>query len=99
MHFFSFRKLFCDFYMLQMREDIIIQKLEDCNKGLARTLHSICKSHQPEGDLLFGSTVHKALSDRAETVSALQKAAKVDVCGSGGSVSKFFRGGLALDHG
>ena len=87
-------------YISQMRRDIIIRKLEDRNRGLARTLRSICKSRQPEGDLLFGSTVHKALSDRAETVSALQKAAaKVDVRGSGGSVKKFFRGGPALDHG
>ena len=87
-------------YISQMRRDIIIRKLEDRNRGLARTLRSICKSRQPEGDLLFGSTVHKALSDRAETVSALQKAAaKVDVRGSGGSVKKFFRGDPALDHG
>ena len=87
-------------YISQMRRDIIIRKLEDRNRGLARTLRSICKSRQPDGDLLFGSTVHKALSDRAETVSALQKAAaKVDVRGSGGSVKKFFRGGPALDHG
>ena len=87
-------------YISQMRRDIIIQKLEDRNRRLARTLHSICKSCQPEGDLLFDSTVHKALPDRAETFSALQKAAgKVNVCGSGGSVKKFFRGGPALDHG
>ena len=78
-------------YISQMRRDIIIRKLEDCNRGLARTLRSICKSCQPEGDLFFGSMVHKALSDRAETVSALQKAAaKVDVHGSGASVKKFF---------
>ena len=87
-------------YILQMRRDVIIRKLEDRNRGLARTLRSICKSRQPDGDLLFGSAVHKTLSDRAETVSALQKAAaKVDVRGSGGSVKKFFRGGPALDHG
>ena len=71
-------------YISQMRRDIIIRKLEDRNRGLARTLRSICKSRQPDGDLVFGSAVHKALSDRAETVSALQKAAaKVDVRGSG----------------
>ena len=79
-------------YISQMKRDIIIQKLEDRNRGLARILRiSICKSCQAEGDLLFGSAVHKALSDRAETVSALQKAAaKVDVRGSRGSVKKFF---------
>ena len=87
-------------YILQMRRDVIIRKLEDRNRGLARTLRRICKSRQPDGDLLFGSAVHKTLSDRAEMVSALQKAAtKVDVRGSGGSVKKFFRGGPALNHG
>ena len=87
-------------YISQIRRDIIIQKLEDCNRGLARNLRSICKSRQPDRDLLFDSEVHKALSDRAKTVSALQKAAaKVNVCGSGGSVKKFFQGGLALNHG
>ena len=87
-------------YISQIRRNIIIQKLEDRNRGLARNLRSICKSRQPDGDLLFGSEVHKALSDRAKTVSALQKAAaKVNVCGSGGSVKKFFQGGLALNHG
>ena len=79
-------------YTSQIRRDIIIRKLEDRNRRLATTLHSICKSRQPDRDLLFGSMVHKALSDRAETVSALQKAAaKVDVRGSGGSVKKFFK--------
>ena len=87
-------------YISQMRRDIIIRKLEDRNRGLARTLRSICKSRQPDGDLLFGSVEHKTLSDRAETVLALQKAAaKVKVHGSGGSVKKFFRGGPVLDHG
>ena len=44
-------------YISQMRRDIIIRKLEDRKRGLARTLRSICKSHQPDGDLLFGSAV------------------------------------------
>ena len=62
-------------YNSQCRHDNVITKLEFRNKGLVSIMKSICKKHKPESDLLFGSAVHKALIERAKTVSALKKVA------------------------
>ena len=43
------------------------------NKNLAKVMKSICKYHQPDDTLLFGSDVDKALNQRAETASSLRK--------------------------
>ena len=51
-------------YISQCRRDNVIAKMEFRNKGLASVMKSVCKQHKPEGDLLFGSAVHKALSLR-----------------------------------
>ena len=73
------------------------------NKGLAQAMKNVCKKHQPEEDLLFGSAVHKALTEIAETISSLKKVSeKVDQSSSKRSSDKnkqFFRHGSALDPG
>ena len=93
-------------YISQCRRDNVIAKMEFRNKGLASIMKSVCKKHKPEGDLLFGSAVHKALTERAETVSALKKVAtkiqdptKSSHTSSGSNDKKFFRKGLTLDRG
>lgn len=62
-------------YVSQVRRDVVIRKLESHNKGLASVLKSICKKHQPEEDLLFGSQVHKALNEHAQTLDSFKKVA------------------------
>lgn len=62
-------------YISQCRRDNVITKREFRSKGLTSVMKSVCKKHKPEGDLFFGSAVHKALTERAETVSALKKVA------------------------
>ena len=59
-------------YVSLIRRDHIISKMESKNKNLAKVM-SICKHHQPDDMLLFGSEVHKALNQRAETASSLRK--------------------------
>ena len=91
-------------YVSQVRRDNIIRRLETQNKGLASTLKSICKKHQPEDDLLFGSQVCKALNQRAETLDSFRKVAtKVaqsqSSFRSSGKDKKFFREGPVRDHG
>ena len=94
-------------YVSQCRRDNVITKTEFKNKSLASVMKSICKKHKPEGDLLFGSAVHKALTDRADTVSALKKVAakmmteptKSSHTTSTSNDRKFFRKGPALDRG
>lgn len=93
-------------YISQCRRDNVITKMEFRNKGLASVMKSVCKKHKPEGDLLFGSAVHKALTERAETVSALKKVAtkiqepaKSSHTPSGPNDKKFFRRSSALERG
>ena len=91
-------------YVSQVRRDVIIRKLESHNKGLASVLKSICKKHQPEEDLLFGSQVHKALNERAQTLDSFKKvASKVSqpqsTSRSSWKEKKFFRDSPARDHG
>ena len=91
-------------YVSQVRRDVIIHKLEPHNKGLASVLKSICKKHQPEADLLFGSQVNKALNERAQTLDSFKKvASKVSQPQSSSRSSwkekKFFRDSPARDHG
>ena len=91
-------------YVSQVRRDVIIRKLESHNRGLASVLKSICKKHQPEEDLLFGSQVHKALNERAQTLDSFKKVAvKVSQPQSNfrpsGKEKKFFRDSPARDRG
>ena len=62
-------------YISQCRRDNVITNMKFRPKGLASVMKSVCKKHKPEGDLLFGSEVHKALTERAEMVSTLKKVA------------------------
>ena len=93
-------------YISQCRCDNVITKMDFRSKGLASVMKSVYKKHKPEGDLLFGSAVHKALTERAETVSALKKVAtkiqeptKSSYTPSGSTDKKFFRRGSTLDRG
>ena len=36
-------------------------------------MKNVCKKHQPEKDLLFGSAVYKALTETAGNISSLKK--------------------------
>ena len=84
-------------YVSQMRRDTVIDKLRVKKKNLAASLKSICKSHQPKDDLLFGSAVQKALTQRAEAVEAFQKTAgKTD---GPPESKKFFRRGPTSGYG
>ena len=92
-------------YISQCRRDNVVTKMEFKNKSLASVMKSICRKHMPE-DLLFGSAVHKALTDRADTVSALKKVAakmaeptKSSHTASGSNDRKFFRRDPAPDRG
>ena len=86
-------------YISQCRRDNVVTKMEFKNKSLASVMKSICRKHKPEGDLLFGLAVHKALTDRADTVSALKKAepTKLSHTASRSNDKKFFRRGPAPD--
>ena len=56
-------------------------------QGLRKAL-SVCKGLKPEGSLLFGSTVQKTITERAETMLALSKTvSKTDY---GGDSKSFF---------
>ena len=66
-------------YVSLVRRNHIIYHMSRNNSGLAQAMRSVCKKHQPEEDLLFGSAVHKTLAEKAETISSLKKVAeKVD---------------------
>ena len=91
-------------YISQVRRDHTIFHMGRNNSGLAQTLKSVCKKHAPKDDLLFGPTVHKALTERAETISALKKVAqKIDNRSTSrrppGKNRQFFRPGSTSDHG
>ena len=62
-------------YVSQVRRDNIIRKLESHNKGQTSAFKSIRKKLQPEEGLLFGSQVHKALNERAQTLDSFKKVA------------------------
>ena len=84
-------------YISQNRRDLIIRKISQKNKGLGKLLNSVCKDSRPEGSLLFGPAVQKAITERAETMAALSKtAAKTD---PGGDHKKFFRQGPTSGYG
>ena len=77
--------------------------MDSRNKNLANVMKSICKIHQPDDTLLFGSEVHKALNERAETASSLKKVVTKFSEGhpktfEPGRRGKFFRRGLAPNH-
>ena len=75
-------------YMSLNRRDIIIRKISQKSKGLGWLMNSVCKESKPEGTQLFGTAVQKAITERAETMSALSKTAtKTD---SSGDRKKFF---------
>ena len=60
-------------------------------------MNSVCKELKPEGTQLFGTAVQKAITKRAETMSALSKtASKADYSSDR---EKFFRGGPTSGHG
>ena len=92
-------------YVSQIRWDNIIRRLESQNKGLAYSLKSIRKKHQPEEDLLFGSQVHKALNECAQTLDSLKKvASKVSQpqpssSRSSGKDKNFFQRSPVCNHG
>ena len=54
-------------------------------------LKSACKKNKPEGSLLFGPAVHKAISDREDTLSAFSKAEKTSLPQAGRSDGNFVR--------
>ena len=87
-------------YISQCRR---ITKMEFRHKGLASVMKSVCKKHKPERDLLFGSAVQKALTERAETVSAIKKVATkiqdLHTRPQGLVTESFFRNSSALEHG
>lgn len=83
-------------YVSQNRRDLIIRKISQKNKGLGKLLNSVCKDSRPEGPLLFGPAVQKAITARAETMAALSKtASKTDP----GDHKKFFRQGPTSGYG
>ena len=49
----------------EARRDLVVGKISQKQKGLGKILKNICHSTKPEGSALFGSSVHKALVERA----------------------------------
>jgi hypothetical protein len=87
-------------YVSETRRNLIISKLNRKKKGLSRVLKSACKKNKPEGAQLFGPAVHKAISDRADTLSAFNKAAgKASLPQAGRPDGNFFRGGPTFRDG
>ena len=84
-------------YMSLNHRDIIIRKIIQKSKGLGRLMNSVCKESKLEGTQLFGTAVHKAITERAETMSALSKTASK--AHSSGDCKKFFRGGPTSGYG
>ena len=81
-------------YVSESRRDLIIGKLSRKKKSLSKVLKSACKKNKAEGSLLFGPAVHKAISYRADTLSAFSKAAeKTSLPQAGRSDGNFFRRG------
>ena len=78
-------------YMSLNHRDIIIRKISQKSKGLGRFMNSVYKESKPEGTQLFGTVVQKAITERAETMSALSKTASKTY--SSGDCKKFFQGG------
>ena len=75
----------------------MIRKILQKSKSLGRLMNSVCKESKPEGTQLFGTTVQKAITERAETMSALSKTAfKTDYSGD---CKKFFWGGPTSGYG
>ena len=93
-------------YVSLIRRDLIISKMDSKNRNLAKVMKSICTENQPDDTLLFGTRVHKALNERAETATSLRKVATKFTGGShpgpktfeSGRRNKFFRRGLAPDR-
>ena len=76
---------------------MIIGKLSKKKRSLGRVLKSACKKNKPEGALLFGPAVYKAISERVDTLAAFNKTAGK---AQGGRLDgKFFRGSLAFRDG
>ena len=88
-------------YISEARRDLIISRISQKQKGLAKILKSVCRETKSEGSALFGSSVHKALTERADTLSALRKASKKTTPTTytlqGGS--NFFRRGPTTEYG
>ena len=84
-------------YMSYNCRDIIIQKISQKSKGLGWLMNSVCKESKSEGTQLFDTAVQKAITERAETMSALSKtASKTD---SSDDRKKFLRGGPTSESG
>ena len=62
-------------YVSEIRRDLIIGKLSKKKRSLGRVLKSTCKKNKPEGALLFGPAVYKAISERVDTLAAFNKTA------------------------
>lgn len=60
--------------IFQRHSSLIVLKIGQRQKGLAKILKSMYCGHKLEGAQLFGQSVHKALTQRADTLAALHKA-------------------------
>lgn len=60
-------------YISQCRRDNIIFKMKKQNPNLGSAIASICQDHQTDEKRLFGGEAHKALNERAESLSAMKK--------------------------
>ena len=63
-------------YISEIRQDLIIGKISKKKRNLGRVLKSACKQNKPEGELLFGPAVYKAISERVDTLAAFNKTGK-----------------------
>lgn len=61
-------------YISEARRDLVVGRISQKQKGLGKILKNICHRTKPEGSALFGSSVHKALTVRADTLADLYKA-------------------------
>lgn len=89
-------------YVSQCRRDNIVFKMKRQNPTLGSALAGICQEHQPDEKLLFGGKVHKALTDRADSLSAMKKvSSKMEgpKTPSGQKTTKFFRQGPTSERG
>ena len=84
-------------YISETRRDLIIGKLSKKKRSLGRVLKSACKKNKPEGAMLFGPAVYKAISERVDTLAAFNKTA--GKAQGGKPDGKFFRGSPAFRDG
>ena len=77
-------------YVSETRRDLIIGKLSKKRRSLGRVLKSACKKNKPEGAMLFGPAVYKAISERVDTLTAFNKTA--GKAQGGNQMESFFEG-------